>query len=235
MGFYDDGVDLGDLLWSTIENYSDDRDATWRQLEAEDLLKLVDTIAKKLVEGAGDLTIPAKPDGSPASWDSLLELLSNDDAIHQALLEHVQLSVAYEYSTGVEGMAERCLELASLLISTPQSESVVRYLRRLSRCYIAGFRPECVILCRAVLENAVGDTFRRKHVPLPATEEGRSSMRQHLDAAQTLGWLSFDGRHAAWVVWQRGNRAAHNDPWVTGQVLDTIRMTLDVVQELSAA
>lgn len=118
-------------------------------------------------------------------------------------------------------MANRCLELARLVIAAQPHESVMRFLRRLSRCYIAGFLPECAMLCRAVVENALTEKFDRKGLPLPATPEGRSSMRSRLDAAVRFRLLSAEAADNLWIVWKRGSKAAHEDPEATQNVLDT--------------
>lgn len=91
------------------------------------------------------------------------------------------------------------------------------------------------MLCRAVLENAVAETFSRHKVPVPATDEGASPMRTRLIAALRLDWLSRASHDAALIVWQRGNTAVHNDPEATGDVIGTIRLTLMVLGDLYSA
>src|SRR5690606_20473403 len=102
----------------------------------------------------------------------------------------------------------------------------------LSRCYIAGFLPECVMLCRAVVENAFVQKFADKELPLPATESGETPMRVRIEAARRFKFLSPARANDAWIVWKRGSKAAHEDPGATTDVLDTIRMTMGVLSEL---
>jgi hypothetical protein len=108
----------------------------------------------------------------------------------------------------------------------------MRFLRRLSRCYIAGFLPECVMLCRGVVENALVEKFNRKNIPLPATSQGQSSMRSRIEAARRFNWLSDRASEHAWLIWKRGSKAAHEDPEATQNVLETIQFSMEILSEL---
>jgi hypothetical protein len=90
------------------------------------------------------------------------------------------------------------------------------------------------MLCRAVTENAVLEKYARKKLPLPATPEGKSNMRSRLDAAVRFGLISESRAEDAWLIWKRGNKAAHEDPEATRDVLGTIKTTMSVLQDLYA-
>jgi hypothetical protein len=106
---------------------------------------------------------------------------------------------------------------------------VRRYLARLGRCYIAGFLPESVILCRAVLENAVNEAFDRRGGSGGAVPHKMSLKVKH---CERMGWLTSHGRSEAMNVWVRGNTAVHNDPEATRDVLGTIVLTMGVLGQL---
>jgi hypothetical protein len=118
-------------------------------------------------------------------------------------------------------MAHRCLKLAKLVVSAQPNATVLAFLRRLTRCYIAGFFPECIILCRGVLENAMRETV-----------QSPKGMKSKINQAKEEGRLSKDGASAAFLVWDRGNAAVHNDPETTEDALGTIRLTMTVLGEL---
>lgn len=232
--FYKEGDSLNLDLF--VQNFEDDRERYWSDdEEGQAYISSIDRIAKMLLRGSADLVQPPQDftSSEALTWDQV-QWLANIDPIHARVLERVEIDVAWEYSVDTRGMANRCLELARLVITARPNESVMRFLRRLSRCYIAGFLPECVMLCRAVVENALVEKFDRKGLPLPATPEGRSSMRSRLDAAVQFRLLSVSAADDLWIVWKRGSKAAHEDPEATHDVLETIRISVAVLKELYA-
>jgi hypothetical protein len=146
--------------------------------------------------------------------------------------EAIQLAIAEELFGDLEAKAARCRDLARQVLVDPPDPHVMQYVRRLTRCYIAGFLPECVILCRAVLENAVRDLYSRKGLALPADESGSSTMGAKLRFALERGWLSPVAVRHARNVWARGNKAVHHDIAATTDVGGTIRLTLEVLVEI---
>lgn len=225
------GAELESLLHLTIENFETDRKHFWSGVDRGDkLLEFMDEIAKTLTVASTDLTSQTLSEHL-FSWDQLRHL-AELDGFREPVFEGIQISVALEFCTDSHVKAQRCLELIEEVVQDQPSKTVMEYMRRLSRCYIAGLGPECVIICRGVLENAIRDRFRRAKVPLPATPEGRSSMRVRIDAAHRLGFLSTAGKSSATVVWTRGSKAAHEDVNVTKDILGTVRMTMSVLREL---
>jgi hypothetical protein len=224
--WYEEGDSLNLDLF--VQNFEDERESYWSDDEqGKDYLRLVDRIAKTLLRGSTDLVQPPQDfgDAETFSWDQA-QWLADLDPVSGRVLERIEIDVAWEYSVDTRGMALRCLELARLVIAAQPNESVMRFLRRLSRCYIAGFLPECVMLCRAVAENALIEKFDRKSLPLPATPQGQSSMRSRLDAAVRFNLLSQRAADDLWVVWKRGSKAAHEDPEATQDVLGTIHLSM---------
>ena len=230
--FYEEGDSLNLDLF--VQNFEYNRERYWSDDEqGQAYIASVDRIARMLLRGTAELVQPPQDFADPEAftWDQA-QWLADIDPISARVLERVEIDVAWEYSVDTRGMAKRCLELARLVIAARPNESVMRFLRRLSRCYIAGFLPECVMLCRAVVENALVEKFDRKGLPLPSTPEGRSSMRSRLDAAVRFRLLSARAADDLWIVWKRGSKAAHEDPGATQDVLDTIRISMAVLKEL---
>jgi hypothetical protein len=169
----------------------------------------------------------------PTFWRGLPELLAQKE-LHEDVMLALRLTLARKYLPATDRMAERCVELTRLVIRATPNRWVSRFLTRVARCYIAGFTNECIVVCRAVLENAVTERFVRAGVPVPGTDAGKSPMRVRLDAAKMLTWLSAGGTVDAWTVWTRGNKAVHDDPELVNQTLETIRLTMRVLDELYA-
>jgi hypothetical protein len=217
-----------------VQNFEDERERYWSDdVQGKNYIQLVDRIAKMLLSGSTELVRPTQDFADPEAftWEQA-QWLADLEPVTPRIVERVEIDVAWEYSVGTRGMALRCLELARVVISAQPNESVLRFLRRLSRCYIAGFLPECVMLCRAVVENSLTDRYARKGLPLPATSEGQSSMRARLNTAVRFKLISQGAADDLWVIWKRGSKAAHEDPTATQDVLGTIQLAMSVLKEL---
>jgi hypothetical protein len=226
--FYQEGQSLGTLIGIIIDNYESDREQYWSDLEEGRYLTFVDGTAQVLLGTAQELSFPPELDDF---W-SIYRESGEDSLLAEQIVERIEINAANEFCTDTKGMASRCLELTREVIMARPNEAVQRFLRRLARCYIVGLMPECVMLCRAVLENAIKEKFDRKGIPLPATLAGKSEVRTRIEWARKTKWLSDSASEQAWVVWKRGSKAVHDDPEATAEVLDTIRLTMAVLREL---
>jgi hypothetical protein len=227
-------------MWQALEDYRDAREVYWSATDHEDIMRRAyDEMALMFMKVVTTLvTGSVEPGGNDwraeneNRWTWFLRQLDQHDEVAILFDQAIEMSVYESVMERLEGSRERCLQLASLVLSTRPSEPVERYLGRLSACYISGLLPECVILCRALLENAVSDVFQRHGIPLPQNEEGVSAMHTRLKAAHMLGWLSADGLAGAKTIWLRGNKAVHQDPDATRDVFGTVVLTGNVLSEL---
>jgi hypothetical protein len=133
------------------------------------------------------------------------------------------------------GVVKRALKLIDVAVGIDTGPPAAKFLNRVSRCYMFGFMPEAVVMCRAVMENEVKETFSRRKLTQPATERGRSEMRSMLKALVLYGVLDEEHRKLAWQVWERGSKAAHLDPGQVKDALETIRYTVAVLNKLHEA
>jgi hypothetical protein len=129
-------------------------------------------------------------------------------------------------------MAERSLELTADILPQQPEHLVLNYVRRLTRCYVAGFSPECVMVCGSVVEQEIQAVFKRRRIPFPATAAGRSEMKSRIAAAHRFRWLSAEGKRAAEEVWLRRCRTTHQEPELVKQARETVTMTVAVLHEL---
>jgi hypothetical protein len=184
-------------------------------------------LVSTLLPAIHDLTSPY----TDFPWEHFLAI-----ANHEELRDHVkhelQLRIAYDLYSDLGEKAARCLELAQRVVARRPSTRVLRYIKHLTRSYTAGFLPECVVLCRGVVENAVRDQFREHDVSIPPTSKGQSEMKAMLAYSEQEGWLSKKEANDAWIVWKRGNKAVHEDPSATKDVLGTIELTVTVLTAL---
>jgi hypothetical protein len=222
--------DLDGFIDSAIHEFERELETMWADPEEG---AAINAFASRVAELMLDSSERLLVEVDPAFWRRLPELLAQKE-LHEDVMLALRLALARRYLPGTDQMAERCVELTRLVIRATPQQPVSRFLGRVARCYIAGFTNECIMVCRAVLENAVTERFDRAGVPVPGTDSGKSAMKVRIDAARMLKWLSSKGSNDAWIIWTRGNKAVHDDPEVVNQSLDTIRLTMGVLEELYA-
>ena len=218
-----------------------ERLATQGMPDAEDIASkrpmamffLAHQAARLLTAAASEFTYPfLDPGPEPrVAWQTFLEAIGHP-SLADDVAEATQLAIAEELCSHLGAKAARCRDLAGRLVAEQPSPRVMQYVRRLSRCYIAGFFPECVILCRAVLESSVRDLYSRRGLALPEDEAGNSTMGDRLRFASERGWLSSPAVRHARHVWQRGNKAVHHEIDATSDIAGTIGLTIAVLVEI---
>lgn len=225
------GPNLDARIWAIIDGFDSELEDEWDDPEEG---RRTMELARLFARFAVGITDSLVVDSGSDLGRHLPEILQALD-LEREVREATQVAIAFEYCTGTRRMAERCVSLSRFVIEAAPRPQVLRFLKRVTRCYVVGFSPECVIVCRAVLESALRDTFDRKDIPLPAPSGTKSHMRGWLDAAVMFRWLTPVGRDHAWEVWVRGNKAVHDDPHVTDHVLETIGYTMETLEQLYAA
>src|SRR5574341_2136972 len=216
---YDGGVALHILIESAIDNYEQDREHSWKEEGRPDLLEVADRLAGAILKASQELVRPSHMKGLAMTWEDA-RAFTKIPELRALILEKVQIDMAWEFANHTDAIAKRCLEVTDEVVKEQPGEAVLRFLRRLTRCYVAGFYPETIILCRAVLENAVLEKYERERKPLPVARPGQSEMGARLARAEDDGWISRKHRTDAWTVWTRGNTAVHKDPTVTSAAMD---------------
>lgn len=233
--WYDGETSLPALLELVIQNYEIDRKSFWSDDAQEArLLELMERIAETLTTASDELQGSSLKLGDvDIDWHQL-RFLASLPAFQAHLLDQLEIGAAYKLAAQTPEVARRCWELTSEVLFQRPGDRALKYIRRLSRCYVAGFLPECVILSRALVESALIERFEKANVPLPANSDGPAPMRTRVEAARRFRWLSDKGAANAMMVWQRGSTAVHHDPEVTRDVLGTVRAAVQVLQELYA-
>lgn len=222
--------DLDSDLQLAIETFEEKIELAWADPEyGKNIVDLARQLAHLFMSASANLAVATSTDG----WEGLSGGLKNL-GIHDEVLDAIQIEIANTYATETRSMAERCLALAQKAITAKPRPQVAKFLQRVSRCYVVGFIPECIIVCRAVLENAVTETFDRHGIPLPRDESNRSDMNVRLDAAKKFGWIDDDARKDARDVWTRGNQNVHRDPDAAKDAADTIAKVMRVLDQLYA-
>lgn len=136
----------------------------------------------------------------------------------------VAINLAFEVADVLLPAAEqRAAELVALIASRRLSDRALAYLDRATRLHLWGFDPECVIMCRSVLEAALvarlSDTLELDEPPPPLEQllalAGEHKLLPGYERAATKrGWrarkgsLLADADRIRWV----GNHLIHDLP-----------------------
>lgn len=229
-GSYWPGDSLSSLLELHIQNYEEDRERHWSDDESTlRLLTFVDAVAQSVVASTDDLVLDISEELELIPWDQVPRMIEAIE-LSSEVKAKAEILMAWRFATSTDAMATRCLELARVVLRERPSERVLRFLRRVGRCYVAGFLPEGTVMCRGVVENAVNEAVVRWVPSLPDDK-----MRTKLDALLAGGHITSTGHSEASLVWLRGNTAVHKDPDAVGEVLETVSCTLRVLAQLQAS
>ena len=225
----DRAPNLDVYLGGEVYAFESELEEYWKGVEDGDRwFAAFNQLADITLRSAGDLSVSPDALGLRKLADSLQEWGLRDEV--RALL---QIRVYRAYMPTTEEMAKRCFDLSGLVVATATKVQIARFLRRVSRCYICGFEPECAVVCRATLENALNAKYDDTGKPVPVDVKGRQTMRTKLDGAVTHTWMDERTARDAWTVWTRGNKVAHDDPDAIGNAFETIRMTMSVLEALT--
>ena len=226
--FHHRDVSLDTLIEDAINSYEKERAEYWVKHTDIEALELTDKLADTIMGASDELVPPAGVKG--VLWVNIRYAVTNE-YILPAATERIQIEAARRFCISTNLMAKRCIDITSQILIEKPKPHVISLLRRLSRCYIAGFFTECEILCRALLENALSETYKRNNVSL----EGITTMRAKLEIAKLRKWIPERTRRDAMQVWQRGSKAVHKNVESDEEVLDTIKKTIETLEFLSNA
>jgi hypothetical protein len=153
----------------------------------------------------------------------------NENSPLRLVWERFCIDLAWQSADKMTEGANRIFNLYRLVLSSPPSRPTLDYLLRLSRCYIWGFDPECVILCRSIM-----DTAFRKIMSDKLGEENQFDydLKNRIDVAVEKGFIDGKTGRLAHSVRIRGNKAIHYQPDATKDVWNTIRDTISVLEVL---
>lgn len=216
------------VINEAVNGYASERRA---YLEADDdgrhSVRMAASLASILLEPSDHLTTSR----SLETWSLVRELVDGIDPADPTY-EALELLIAERFLPVVADMASRCLELTRLPLRHEPNQAVRDFLKRVAQCYIFGFVPECAVMCRATVENAITERFAIADLPLPATPQGKSPLRSRLAAGVKFRLFSQVTSDKAWIVWTRGSKTAHDDAHLLQTARDTVNLTVEVLDEL---
>jgi hypothetical protein len=198
-----------------------------------------DIIQKKYNEKAQSIIKPGKAP-SKAEIDELFQIFKerpeeprNENSPLRLVWERFCVDLAWQSVEKMIEGADRIFNLYRLMLTFRPSRPTVGFLIRLSRCYIWGFDPECVILCRSILDTAfrenISDDICEKHF---GRRKFDFTLNDRIHAANKEGLIDDDIKSMALNVKERGDKAVHYQPDITKDVWGTICNTISVLEVL---
>jgi hypothetical protein len=123
--------------------------------------------------------------------------------------------------------------LARPEVATPRGDA---FFSRVYHSYLCGFAPECVVMCRAVIESELAAEISTDDCiqVLGARRQPNYDLCDRIAVARKQERLSFEGAKAANEVRELGNRVVHRDPGNVGldDAKRAIYSSLQVICEL---
>lgn len=160
----------------------------------------------------------------------------NEDSSLRLVWEKLAINISGDAISRIETGTNRMLQLHSLELQMRPAKPIQQFLTRLSRCYVWGFDPECIIMCRSVLDTAfrekVPDEMCGKALGTRINHQESFALSDRITVACKYTYISEEAKKLATQVRVRGNKAVHYQPDLSKQVWDTICDTFWVLQEL---
>lgn len=152
----------------------------------------------------------------------------------QLINEEITIKLAQDATNKIGEGIDRTRDLFLVSLFTSPRKPTRKFMERLSNCYIWGFDPECVMLCRSVI-----DTAFRERISVEGCEEilgkrrdSNYTLDDRICVAAKKGIIDESTKAIATEVRLRGNKAVHDQPDITKNVFDTIKKTVIVLERL---
>jgi hypothetical protein len=237
------GGSLLGLLEDIICLYEQDRENHWSKIiqydQAERFAKSVLKISEQLIAIEpidDDLGVLQYETNDPQFFTPVFAADSplDKESPLKLVWERFSIDLANESVEKITKGAKRIFDLYKLVLDTHPSKPTQQFLARISRCYIWGFEPECVILCRAVLDTAFKDavTFEVYDNYVKKNNKNSGALENRINAAYETGIINREISDKAHTVRIRGNKAVHEQPDATKDAWGTVRNTLAVLEAL---
>ena len=179
------------------------------------------------------VTASSKPDKA----DSLLALFRElKQAFEQSeeysgpdFIEFIEFELA-KISVGMIASASANLwDLFAVLTQiqkAPIQEIPLNYLRRVLRCYIWGLKPECIILCRSVVEVAIDEKIPdRMCAKFCDPNKPNYTLADKLKTIEKSGLFDKEFMRILNEIRLRGNKCVHGDMDAVKDVKGTVKDT----------
>jgi len=158
----------------------------------------------------------------------------NENSPLRLVWERFCIDLAWQSADKMAEGANRIFNLYRMMRTFRPSRPTIDYLLRLSRCYIWGFDPECVILCRSILDAA----FQKKisydicEKYFGQKEKNYFTLDNRIEAAFEEGFIDYSIKKLAIEIKTQGNNAVHKQPDSRNDAWKIMRDTINVLEVL---
>jgi hypothetical protein len=180
-----------------------------------------------------------KPPNTIMQWLNKLVLdgeIPEEDSLLKLVWERIFIDLArYTVEEKLIIGTNRLLQLVEVIVKVEPPESTLRFLRRISRCFIWGFDSECIILCRGAIDTAFAETINDEMCDknnLKRANYGHT-LANRIKAAYIEGIIDERIKDVAYRVNTPATEAAHKNPDAITDVLKIIKDTLLVIEHLA--
>ena len=167
-----------------------------------------------------------------------LTMPQDKDSPLRLVWEQFMIYLSWEAVGKIEEGAKRMFQLYRLVLRSAPSKSTQMFLSRLSRCFTWGFDPECIMLCRAVIDTAFRDNIADEVCEKYLKHFGKNNrydftLSNRIQAARKEEIIDEDIKKKALRIKRRGDKAVHDQPGITKDVWGTICDTISVLERVT--
>ncbi len=224
-------MNIDDSIAEAIFRFSDEAKKRYADPEEGEIAW---TLAARLADLLQQDVESFTTDNDNISWREMRSVIDSR-GLGEDLDAALQAHLAFSLVPSFDDVAKRCWHLADLVSPGERNDAVAKFLARVARCYLLGLVPECLVMCRGALENAIYTRYNAEHRILPRAGNGSTSIWSYLQDAERQGWLrTVSAQRLQGEVWKRGSTAAHKDPTAVGNALGAIHLTMAALRDLNS-
>lgn len=166
----------------------------------------------------------------------LFEYRPDNDTLLKLVWERLCIVLTEDFAARLVPSANRTLRLMQLVVAANPSEATMRFLKRVSRCYVYGLDAECAILCRGAMDtafkSAVPDSLLQRLNMQPGANYGYT-LAQRIRAAREANVIDPDEAKAAGRVNGTATAAAHANPEIEADCFTLVQDVMRLIQKLN--
>jgi len=163
--------------------------------------------------------------------DNLRDVIKMLEVHRQTLEPHIGTDLA----SMAHAAEDRIYDLAEMALQERPSDKAAAFLKRVARCYLFGFDPECLLMCRSAMDAELLSEVSGDECISVLGQRPSFNLYDRIEVARQLHRLSFELAQEAHSIRLLGNKAVHGDPDVAKgvDVLEIIGSTLRIIRALN--
>lgn len=213
----------------------------FKGIDWDQVICAADKIADAIMKCVEDI-------GADSTFAKLIEVLDDEepkisDGVEKiryvVLMEAIEEALARRVIEALVCAKERIIKLLQISKKVEGSVRVRDFLSRVSRTYLLGFDPECIVMCRGALEAQFDAEIsnddcicKLKRTVNASHEKPTFDLRKKIEVALTLGKITPDIGNSAHKVRKAGNKVVHRSPASDCDATTILKHTVAVIKAL---